>query len=226
MAVTTYQFLNEQNTQKFAEELLKKVNVRIGERIVTTVDGSSTDKTTPSAKAVNTLITALQAQDTALSGRIDGHDTQLSQQGESIAALETSQGKQDGKITAVESGLTELRSTVEGLTHLTIQTVEGPIEEVTNPQTDVLYMQRDNAEDRTWMLYIYQAPTAEPPAPGTWINVGDTEVDLSNYWSKDDVEEMKTALNLHNAEAIPDEKITAAVNRAFLTTAPDLTDGQ
>jgi hypothetical protein len=95
-----------------------------------------------------------------------------------------------------------------------METVEGDISTVTEPKTDVMYLQRDNADDKTWMIYIYQN--------GSWINVGDTEVDLSNYWTKDSIEEMKVALGMHNAEAITDEKISAAVEAAFASTAVEL----
>ena len=216
MAIQTYQFLDEAGIQKLAEALLGKVNVRIGERIVTAIDENSSDKQVASAKALYTLISALQAKDTELAGRLDDHDTQLTNNGEAITNLNKSQGEQDTKIGQLETNLQTLTDTVNSLTHLTIQTVTGAIGTVAEPKTDVMYLQRDDENDKTWMMYIYNADLG-------WINIGDTEVDLSNYWSKDNIEEMKEPLGIHDAEAIPDENITAAVEAAFTTTTVDVT---
>ena len=215
MAIETYQFLNEAGVLKLAEQILSKVNLRIGERIVTTVDENSTDKQVASAKALYDLVHALQAKDTELSGRIDNQDTQIGNHATTIEGLEAKDVEQDGKINSLETNLRTLTDTVNSLTHLTIETVEGPITAVADPRTDVMYLQRDDENDTTWMMYIYTAA-------GEWINVGDTEVDLSNYWSKDSIEEMKEALGLHDAEALPDDKIISAVESAFTSTNVDL----
>ena len=215
MAIPTYQFLNEQGVQKLAEQLLSKVNVRIGERIVTSFDENSSDKQVASAKALYNAIKDIEATSAGLAGRLDGHDTTLGEHGDALAALNQSQGEQDTKIAGLESSLESLAQTVESLTHLTIETVEGAITNVTEPKSDVLYLQRDDENDKTWMMYIYQN--------GQWINVGDTEVDLSNYWSKDSIEEMKVALGMHDAEPIPEPNIVAAVDTAFTNTVVDLT---
>ena len=214
MAIETYSFLNEAGVLKLAEQLLGKVNVRIGERIVTEISETSSDKQVASAKALYTLIAALQAKDTEIAGRVDGHDTQIANNAAAIEALQASQGEQDESITGLSEDLATLQQTVDSLTHLTMETVEGSIETVTEPKTDVLYLQRDNADDKTWMIYIYQN--------GAWINVGDTEVDLSNYWTKDSIEEMKEALGMHNAEAIADAAIVSAVETAFANTTVEL----
>lgn len=223
MAIETYQFLNELGVQKLAEQLFGKVNIRIAERIVTSVDANASDKQVASAKALYNLIAALQAKDVELTGRLDDHDTQLTNNGNGIAALNESQAEQDTKISALETNLQDLVDTVNSLTHLTIETVTGDISTVADPQTDVMYLQRDDESDTTWMMYIYQAPAVEGEA-GSWINIGDTEVDLSNYWSKDNIEEMKEALGIHDAEAISDDQIVAAVEAAFSATTEDLTD--
>lgn len=223
MAIDKYQFLNEQGVQKLAEQLLGKINVRIGERIVTELNENSSDKQVLSAKALYNLVNTLQTSDADLVARLDEHDVQLSENGEAIATLSENKVAQDEKIGALETNLQALVDTVNSLTHLTMETVTGSIDTVVEPKTDVLYLQRDSEEDRTWMMYIYQAPAAEGEA-GTWINIGDTEVDLSNYWSKDNIEEMREALGIHDAEAIPDEQIISAVDAAFANTEVDLTD--
>ena len=217
-----YQFLSEQGVLKLAEQLLGKVNVRIGERIVTEVNENSTDKQVLSAKALNALLTALQAKDAEFEERIEEQAAQLSTNATAIQSLTEAQGTQDTKISEMEGNIQTLTETVNNLTHLTIETVTGSIDTVTEPKTDVLYLQRDNEADTTWMMYIYQAPTVEGGV-GSWINVGDTEVDLSNYWTKDSIEEMREALGVHDAEAIPDENIVNAIETAFNNTAVDLT---
>ena len=220
--ITKYQFLDEAGVNKLAEALLGKVNVRIGERIVTAVSATSNDKQVASAKAVYDLIAALQTADTTLDGRVTANETAIGVNTQAIADINTAQGVQDGKISDLETDLGTLEAKVDGLTHLTLETVIGDISTVTDPQTDVMYLQKDNESDKTWMLYIYQAPATDGEA-GTWINVGDTEVDLSNYWTKDDADEMREALGIHDAEALPESAVTAAVETAFTNTAVDLT---
>ena len=84
----------------------------------------------------------------------------------------------------------------------------GNIEDVVEPNSSYIYLQRDNDQDTTWMMYVYDESLG-------WINIGDTEVDLSNYWSKDDTEELREALNMHDVESISDDNITSAVNEIF-----------
>lgn len=223
MAIEKYQLLNEQGVQKLAELLLGKVNVRIGERIVTEVNENSSDKQVASAKALYNLINALQAKDAEMLAQLEEHDAQLSNNGDAIAEIVEGQVTQNEKIDELETNLQTLVDTVNSLTHLTIETVTGDISTVVDPQTDVMYLQRDNEEDKTWMMYIYQAPAVDGEE-GNWINIGDTEVDLSNYWSKDNIEEMREALGIHDVEPITDEQITAAVDAAFANTEPDLSD--
>lgn len=182
MAVTKYQFLDEAGVQSLAQDLLSKVNIRVAERIVTTVDASSDDNHVASAKTMYTM---------------------LNQAGADVTELE-------GKVTA-------LTAKVNGFTHLTIQTVIGDIDEqVTEPSTSVMYFQKDNEEDKTWVIYIY-ATVGETPS---WVVVGDTSIDLVNYWAKTDIDEMKTALGIHDAEALPAATITAKVEAAFAATNP------
>lgn len=87
--------------------------------------------------------------------------------------------------------------------HTTIQTVTGDINEqvpLAQRSTSVLYFQRDSVDDTTWMIYIWNAdPELQPDPNGYWICLGDTEIDLSGYWSKDadDVAELKEVLGIN-----------------------------
>ena len=116
---------------------------------------------------------------------------------------------------AVADAIKELSNKVDGLTHLHIETVVGEITSVADPDTAALYFQKDNEDDPTWVMYIYK--------DAQWIGIGDTSVDLANYWKKTDIEEMKTALGIVEYEAISNEAITAAVEAAFAETAPTTT---
>ena len=82
---------------------------------------------------------------------------------------------------------------IAGSHHTSIKTITGDID-VLVPLEDrdptVMYYQRDNEEDKTWMIYIWDVDNQQ------WINVGDTEVDLSNYWTKDDTDALREDLGI------------------------------
>ena len=73
-------------------------------------------------------------------------------------------------------------------------------------------------EDTTYNLYVATNITASSV---DWLCVGDTEIALSNYWSKTDAD--VAALQALILEAIPDATITAQVTAAFNATTPSLT---
>ena len=91
---------------------------------------------------------------------------------------------------------------IKNAQHVSIQTITGDINvevPLEKRSTSVLYFQRDNEEDKTWSIYIWNAdPTLDPDPDGYWICIGTTEVDLSNYWSKsdEDVKELGTRLGV------------------------------
>ena len=165
MAEIKNYYFGPNEVQNFATEVLKKVNVRISDKITSKYDSADTSN--------------------ALSGK------------------------------GVDEALKLLSNKVDGLTHLHIETVVGEITSVADPDTAALYFQKDNDEDPTWVMYIYK--------DAKWISIGDTSIDLANYWKKTDIEEMKTALGIVEYEAISNEAITAAVEAAFAETAPTTT---
>lgn len=176
------EYLDKAGVQALSKALLTKVNARITERMVTSIDASSNDLHVPTAKAV---------------------------------------------YTAIQNG-------IAGVTHLTFQTVVGNINTVADPQGDVMYLQKDNEADPTWILYIYRN--------AAWVAIGDTSIDLVNYWSKsaEDLATLKTELGVNalasnvsdltnefNAHIdsltkITDDDINTAVNAAFADTTVDL----
>ena len=63
------------------------------------------------------------------------------------------------------------------------KTVVGPIEDVEDPSATTIYLQKDDEEDTTWTMYIY--------ADEQWVGIGSTDIDLTNYWSKSEVAELR-----------------------------------
>ena len=214
MAIEKFQFMDKDNALSFANELIKHSNVRIEERIVKSIDANSTDKQLPSARLISKLFRELEASKTDAANRLDGHDTTLEEHNSALEALNESQGVQDGKLGTVEGTLADTSTLVDELTHFTIEMVEGAIDTVTEPSTTVFYLQRDNTEDTTWNIYIYTENLG-------WINIGDTEIDLSHIWSKDEVEEMREALQVHDAEGISLDRLTEIIDQEFANTEED-----
>lgn len=147
---TVYEFLDKPGVSNLSKALLSKVNSRIDERIVTTLDENSKDTQVPSALAVYNAINKMS--------------------------------------------------------HIKFKTHIGNINDVADPNGSYIYLQRDDETDNTWMMYVYDADLG-------WINIGDTEVDLSNYWSKDtaDVEALKLALGIPDEIVRLDTKIDESV---------------
>ena len=208
MANELFQLMDKTNVSLLANQLIAKSNIRIGQRIVTEVTENSTNKQLASARNLYKLVSALQAKDAEITGRLNANNDKLNNDDESITRFTEEQVTQDGKLSDIESGLTDITEVVNSLTHLNLQTVTGTIDTITEPAYDVLYLQRDSEEDKTWNMYIYTDNLG-------WINIGDTEIDLSHIWSKDEVEEMREALNVHETEPISDDDLTAIVEEAF-----------
>lgn len=211
MAIEKFTFLDEVGIQKLAEALLGKVNTRIAERIVQEVNDSSDANHVASAALLNTLLKARDASIAANTAAIGDNTTAINEAKTSITDLETKVDDNKTSIDTVNTTLSTLSEKVDGLTHLTLTTVTGPITDVTDPDPTVMYLQRDDESDTTWMMYIWSVDK--------WIPIGDTEVDLSNYWSKDDVDEMKEALGVPEMVAMTEAQITAAVDKAFTSTS-------
>lgn len=211
MAIEKFTFLDEVGIQKLSEALLSKVNTRIAERIVQEVNDASDGNHVASAAVLNALLKAKDAAIAANTTAIGANTTAIGEAKTSVTEL----GKKvDANKTAIDTATTDLAALstkVDGLTHLTIDTVTGAIDTVADPSTSILYLQRDDENDKTWMLYIYRED-------GTWVNIGDTEVDLSNYWSKDDVDAMKEALGVPEMVSMTEAQITTAVEAAFKET--------
>lgn len=99
--------------------------------------------------------------------------------------------------------------------HAKIVTYTGDINDIPLEDRDpsVMYYQRDNEEDTTWMLYIWDAENQQ------WVNVGDTEIDLSGYWKKSDTEALKADLGVDVLE-----ETVASLGEAVTVAQSDITD--
>ena len=185
MALEQIRVLDPQGVQDLSAALLRKTELKIDNRILKELSDAATDSQVPSAVLVKSLIEALQAKDTELSERVDqirsevGEDigTDLSDLTTRVDNIESTVGEHETRITdtsnkadnnekdivSLNEAIAQLNTTVAGLTHLKIKTVVGDITTVEDPQEDVLYFQKDNEEDKTWVLYIYKAAVEEYP---------------------------------------------------------------
>ena len=133
--------------------------------------------------------------------------TKITEINEKATVAEAGNNNNGVSLEAVNTLISALDEKINLLKHLKIETVVGPIDSVAEPKEDVLYFQKDNEEDPTWVLYIYNS--------GEWIPVGDTSIDLVNYWRKDDIEAMKETIGLENVEPLTKNEINTIVDAAF-----------
>ena len=70
-----------------------------------------------------------------------------------------------------------LRTVTPGMS---CQTVTGSMDSVTNPNSRIIYLQKDDEADQTWTMYLW--------VDDAWVSIGDTSIDLVNYWSKSDAD--------------------------------------
>lgn len=110
----------------------------------------------------------------------------------------------DAAKTYTDAQVDELRTAVMGMNHWDIIPVTGALPETLAEKT--IYLQRDSEEDTTWEMNIL---TSQGVA-----NIGRTEIDLSNYWSKDNIDGITNALF---GSSLFNTKISDAINTALST---------
>ena len=112
--------------------------------------------------------------------------------------------------------------------YVTIAKHVGNINTVQNPSSTVLYFQKDDNNDPSWNIYIYAAVAGSDPVTYEWINVGDSELDLSGYFEKADVitstddtvyTDVQLDAKVASAKKVAAD-ITAAVNAKAEAIAP------
>lgn len=111
-----------------------------------------------------------------------------------------------------------------------IVTHTGNINTITDPESNTIYLQRDDESDTTWTMYVYGSvektvpPTEEGGEPTTtyedkWISIGTTDLTLDNYWSKSetDIAALKTALGIDDIATSVADKVSTDQMVAFTT---------
>lgn len=216
--IKNFTFLDQAGVSTLTTALLKQVNVKINDRAVDALSASSDAYHFLTAAALYGLLGATDA---------DGTGTTIN---DKIAALKTLVGQNatavagDGSVfgaikqliadigdadTATGTGETvydaikTLDTKVDGLTHLTIETYVGDVADIQDPKTDKLYFVKSTEDDPTWELYV----ATKNSDTVTWINVGDTSVDLANYFKHGDL------------TAMGDDAIKDAVAAAYAASA-------
>lgn len=142
--------------------------------------------------------------------------------GEYISTAAVNGESDDTVMASAKAAYTAIQSAIESKLGLSFETVTGDIKSVTQPDPLKIYLQKDNDADKTWTLYTYKN--------NMWIGIGDASIDLINYWSKTDVDDMieeleiddlsstvealKTAIEAYTkaTAAIPVSDITAIMN--------------
>ena len=90
----------------------------------------------------------------------------------------------------------------------------------------IIYLQKDDLYDSTWTMYIWVPPDEETGEDGYWIDLGSTNPDIAQCWTKDDesMEELRRALHLDDKldrsdlESCTEEEIITAINEAKANT--------
>ena len=96
-------------------------------------------------------------------------------------------GAEDGTEAAnkyTDEKIAEVVESILGINNWSYVAITGPLPE--DPDTKTIYLQRDDEDDPTYIMKIY--------SNGTWIDIGDTSIDLLDYWAKDNIEGLTDAL--------------------------------
>lgn len=96
-------------------------------------------------------------------------------------------GAEDGTEAAnkyTDEKIAEVVESILGINNWSYVAITGPLPEDPDPKT--IYLQRDDEDDPTYIMKIY--------SNGTWIDIGDTSIDLLDYWAKDNIEGLTDAL--------------------------------
>lgn len=210
MAIENIIFLDEVGIEQLSEALLSKVNNRVSERIIQELSDASDEHHVVSALLLNQLLKTRDEKISANKTTIDANTEAINNVKISVTEVTTKNNTNISDMVKVTEDAKSLNTKVDGLTHLETHIIVGSVQDIADPRTDVLYLQKDSEEDTTWMLYVYLED-------GTWVPIGDTAVDLSGYWSKDDTT-IKDTLSVPDMDSLTDDEIAAIVDTAFKNT--------
>lgn len=166
-----YNFLDEYGILTLAKELYKRLNMKISSIIVNDINASSDDKHVVSAKKIYEIYEELK----------------LSSGGGGSVPPDVA-----AKISKLISDLGNLTTKVDAIKSFETVIAVSPLADIPNPKSSTLYFHKDREDDEVWNISVYE----EYKGTKQWITMGSTPPDLSNYWSKSDLSNMKTALGL------------------------------
>lgn len=94
----------------------------------------------------------------------------------------------------------------------------GNIADIEEPRTDTIYLQRDDEFDTSWTMYVYDVTIG-------WINIGNTNIDLKDYWSKSekDMAELRAQLGIDDKI---DRKDITIITKEYIDEAFATADAQ
>ena len=92
--------------------------------------------------------------------------------------------------------------------------------------TGTIYIQKDDLNDYTWTMFIWVPPDEETGEDGYWIDLGSTNPDIAQCWTKEEasIEELSRALHLEDKvdrsefENYTEEEILTIINEAKANT--------
>lgn len=169
----------ENQVQAMVTMIFQYVNTRIAERIVQSATAGDT-KHVVSADAVKKAIDDVQAvANAAIQSNTDKIGELTDKVGDGTEAAKS----------YTDTQIATLREAMMGMNHWDIVAVTGELP--TDPAANTIYLQRDDENDLTWEMNI--VAVAEDGTK-SWITIGDTSIDLANYWPKDSMDEMVTAM--------------------------------
>lgn len=160
--------LTEAQMTDLVVNIFNTVNSRISERIVQSITSGDT-KHVASNDAIAAAVAKLEADIAAASGA-------------STDNLAASKQYTDDQIQDITKKIMDMN-------HWDIVPVTGDLPD--DPDEHTIYLQRSSETDQTWEMNII---TTAEDGTKSWINVGNTAIDLANYWSKDNVDGIVNAL--------------------------------
>lgn len=169
--MSQFKFLDELGIVTLAKELYKRLNLKISGIIVNDINSSSDDKHVVSAKKIYEIYQELKAA--SGSGGTLPPDTLA-------------------KINKLVTDVTNLTNKVDGIKSFEVVVAISRLQDISSPKSNTLYFHKDTESEDSWNVSIYE----EFKGTKQWITVGGTNADLSNYWAKSDISNLKAALGL------------------------------
>lgn len=163
-------FLDEQGVVTLSKEIFLRLKSFVGGTIVNELSASSDDKHSVSAKKVYEIYQELKNATSGISP-------------------ETSQ-----KITKLENDLLQLTGRVDAIKSFTAKVHIGELTNIGVPDENAIYYHKATNQETNWNISVY----ATYKGIKQWLTIGSFNIDMSNYWSKSETDQLKNALNLPN----------------------------